>query len=93
MHGSDTYEFTYSDYDDYNNPLHLIEVYMAGRMTESKNGEVLRDLTTIQTETGSVYVVVPVPASVGPATEAVAMYGPDQEAPVLDSHRANAASG
>ncbi len=85
MHGSDTYEFTYSDYDDYNNPLHLIEVYMAGRMTESKNGEVLRDLTTIQTETGSVYVVVPVPASVGPATEAVAMYGPDQEAPVLDS--------
>ena len=85
MHGSDTYEFTYSDYDDYNNPLHLIEVYMAGRMTESKNGEVLRDLTTIRTETGSVYVVVPVPASVGPATEAVAMYGPDQEAPVLDS--------
>ncbi len=85
MHGRDTYEFTYSDYDDYNNPLHLIEVYMAGRMTESKNGEVLRDLTTIQTETGSVYVVVPVPASVGPATEAVAMYGPDQEAPVLDS--------
>ena len=84
-HGSDTYEFTYSDYDDHNNPLHLIEVYMAGRMTESKNGEVLRDLTTIQTETGSVYVVVPVPASVGPATEAVAMYGPDQEAPVLDS--------
>ena len=84
-HGRDTYEFTYSDYDDYNNPLHLIEVYMAGRSTESKNGEVLRDLTTIQTETGSVYVVVPVPASVGPATEAVAMYGPDQEAPVLDS--------
>jgi hypothetical protein len=84
-HGPDTYEFTYGNYDDYNNPLHLIEVYMAGRMTESKNGEVLRDLTTIETETGSVYVVVPVPGSVGPATEAVEMYGPDQEAPVLDS--------
>ena len=84
-HGSDIYEFTYSDYDDHNNPLHLIEVYTAGRMTESKNGEVLRDLTTIQTETASVYVVVPVPGSVGTATEAVVMYGPDQEAPALDS--------
>jgi hypothetical protein len=84
-HGGDTYEFEYSNYDDYNNPLHLIEVYMAGRSIESKNGQVQRDLTTKQTETGSVYVVVPVPGSVGPATEAVAMYGTDQEAPVLDS--------
>jgi len=84
-HGRDTYTFAYSDYDDYNNPLHKIEVYMAGRVTESRNGQVLRDLTTVQTETGSVYVVVPVPPSVGPATTAVAMYGTDQEAPVLDS--------
>ncbi len=83
--GRDTHQFTYSDYDDHNNPLHRIEVYTAGRMTESKNGEVLRDLNTIQTETGSVYVVLPVPSSVGPATEAVAMYGTDQQAPVLDS--------
>ena len=85
MNGRDTHEFAYSDYDDHNNPLHRIEVYTAGRMTESKNGEVLRDLNTIQTETGSVYVVLPVPSSVGPATEAVAMYGTDQQAPVLDS--------
>ena len=84
-HGRDTHEFAYSDYDDHNNPLHRIEVYMAGRTTESRNGEVLRDLNTIQTETGSVYVVLPVPSSVGPVTEAVAMYGTDQEAPVLDS--------
>ena len=84
-HGRDTYEFEYSDYNDYNNPLHLIEVYMAGRSIESKNGTVMRDLTTKQTETGSVYVVVPVPASVGPATTAVAMYGTDQTAPVLTS--------
>jgi hypothetical protein len=85
-HGRDTYEFDYSDYDDYNNPLHKIEVYMAGRMVESKNGEVVRDLTTAQTETGSVYVVVPVPPSVsGMPTQPVAMYGTDQEAPVLDS--------
>jgi hypothetical protein len=65
-HGDDTYEFTYGDYDDYNNPLNLIEVYMAGSITESKNGEVLRELNTVQTETGSVYVVVPVPPNVGP---------------------------
>jgi hypothetical protein len=84
-HGSDTYEFAYGDYDDHNNPLHLIEVYTAGSITERKNGEVMRELNTVQTETGSVYVVVPVPAGVGPATEAVAMYGPDQEAPTLDS--------
>ncbi len=83
--GRDTHEFTYSDYDDHNNPLHRIEVYTAGSMTESKNGEVLRDLNTIQTETGSVYVVLPVPSSVGTATEAVAMYGTDQQAPALDS--------
>jgi hypothetical protein len=85
-HGRDTYEFAYGDYDDYNNPLNLIEVYMAGSITESKNGEVMRELNTVQTETGSVYVVVPVPPSVsGEPTQPVAMYGADQEPPVLDS--------
>ena len=85
-HGRDTYEFQYSDYDDYNNPLHLIEVYMAGRTVESKNGDVVRDLTTAQTETGSVYVVVPVPPSVsGEPVQPVAMYGTDQDIPALTS--------
>ena len=85
-HGSDTYEFTYSDYNDYNNPLNRIEVLMAGRMTEKKNGKVMRDITTKQTETGSVYVVVPVPKSVsGHDPEPVYVYGTDQKAPVLDS--------
>jgi hypothetical protein len=83
-HGRNTYEFAYGDYDDYNNPLNKIEVYMAGTITESKNGDVLRGLSTVQTETGSVYVVVPVPPSVGP-TEPLPMYGSDQEPPVLDS--------
>ena len=45
-HGDDEYEFNYGNYDDYNNPLNLIEVYMAGSITESKNGEVLRELNT-----------------------------------------------
>ncbi len=59
-----TTEFTYSDYQDWNNPLNKIEVFYAGRMTEKRNGAVVRDLTTTETETGNVYVVVPVPDSV-----------------------------
>lgn len=83
-HGRDTYEFEYTDYDDYNNPLNLIEVYMPGRMTERRNGEVVRDVNTVVTETGSVYVVVPVPPNVGP-TEPLPLYGTDQEPPMLTS--------
>jgi hypothetical protein len=62
--GSTTTEFTYSDYRDWNNPLNRIEVLYPGRMVERRNGAVVYDLTTEVTETGNVYVVAPVPASV-----------------------------
>jgi hypothetical protein len=62
--GSTTTEFTYSDYQDWNNPLNKIEVFYAGKLVERRNGAVVRDLTTEVTETGNVYVVAPVPASV-----------------------------
>jgi hypothetical protein len=62
--GQTTTEFTYSGYKDWNNPLNLIEVFYAGKMTEKRNGTVVRDLTTDVTETGNVYVIAPVPASV-----------------------------
>ena len=62
--GSSTTEFTYGDYQDWNNPLNKIEALYAGTIVERRNGVVVRNLTTVQTETGSVYVVVPVPASV-----------------------------
>jgi hypothetical protein len=62
--GSTTTEFTYSDYQDWNNPLNKIEAFYAGKMVERRNGIVVRDLTTGETETGQVYVVMPVPASV-----------------------------
>src|SRR5690348_6189998 len=62
--GSNTTEFTYSDYKDWNNPLNPAEAFYAGRMTERKNGTVVRDITTTVTETGQMYVVVPVPASI-----------------------------
>ena len=63
-HGANTTEFTYSDYRDWNNPLHPAEAFVAGRMTERRNGTVVRDITTTLTETGQMYVVMPVPASV-----------------------------
>src|SRR5256712_1141872 len=62
--GSNTTEFTYSDYRDWNNPLNPAEAFYAGKMTEKKNGTVVRDITSTLTETGQMYVVVPVPASV-----------------------------
>jgi hypothetical protein len=63
-HGATTTEFTYSDYKDWNSALNKIEVFYAGRLIEKKNGAVVRDLTTRETETGNVYVVAPVPPSV-----------------------------
>jgi len=62
--GANTYEFTYSDYRDWNNPLNPAEAFYAGKMTERKNGAVVRDITTTLTETGQMYVVMPVPANV-----------------------------
>ena len=63
-HGSNTTEFVYGKYDDWNNPLNKIEALYAGTIVERRNGAVVRDLTTVQTETGQLYVVMPVPASV-----------------------------
>ena len=62
--GTTSTEFTYGDYRDWNNPLNKIGVLYAGKMVERRNGAVVRDLTTNVTETGNVYVVAPVPASV-----------------------------
>ena len=67
--GANTYEFTYSDYKDWNNPLNPAEAFYAGRMTEGKNGAVVRDITTTVTETAQMYVVVPVPASIKAAIQ------------------------
>jgi len=62
--GATTTEFAYSDYQDWNNPLNKIGVLYAGKLVERRNGAVVSDLTTDVTETGNVYVVAPVPASV-----------------------------
>jgi hypothetical protein len=62
--GRDTYEFTYGNYKDWNNPLHPAEAFYTGKITEKKNGAVVLDITTTVTETGQMYVVMPVPPSV-----------------------------
>jgi hypothetical protein len=70
-HGSNTTEFVYGNFQDFNNPLNRIEALYAGTIVERHNGEVVRDLKTVETEIGQVYVVVPVPASVQAAGRAM----------------------
>ena len=69
-HGANTTEFVYGDFQDFNNPLHRIEALYAGTIVERKNGAVVRDLKTVVTEIGQVYVAVPVPDSVQNAATA-----------------------
>jgi hypothetical protein len=69
-HGTNTTEFVYGDFQDFNNPLHRIEALYAGTIVERRNGMVVRDLQTVETEIGQVYVVVPVPESVRTARAA-----------------------
>jgi hypothetical protein len=63
-------EFAYTDYADFNNPLNQIEAFIPGKLVEKRNGVIVRDLTTSQTETGNLYVVLPVPKSVRDASPA-----------------------
>lgn len=69
-HGNDTTEFVYGDFQDFNNPLNRIEALYPGTIVERFNGAVVRDLKTMVTEIGQVYVVVPVPDSVRAARTA-----------------------
>jgi hypothetical protein len=71
-HGADTTEFDYGNFQDWNNPLNRIAALYAGTIVERHNGTVVRDLKTVVTEIGQVYVVVPVPDSVRGAKGTVA---------------------
>jgi hypothetical protein len=62
-------EFTYANYEDYNDPENRVDAFFPGRITEKRDGVTILDLTVERTETGNVYVVMPVPDSVkGAAT-------------------------
>jgi hypothetical protein len=63
-HGTNTTEFVYGNFQDWNNPLFKIEALYAGTIVERRNGVVVRELKAKVTEIGQVYVVVPVPESV-----------------------------
>jgi len=91
--GATTTEFTYGNYADWNNPLNKVEAWYAGKMAESRNGTVLRDLTTTETETGSVYVVMPVPASVKKATAAAAQPAPKSQEAAAQEQTPRLANG
>ena len=62
--GTNTTEFVYGNFQDWNNPLFKIEALYPGTIVERRNGTVVRNLTAKVTEIGQVYVVVPVPDSV-----------------------------
>jgi hypothetical protein len=62
--GTNTTEFIYGNFQDWNNPLFKIEALYAGTIVERRTGTVVRNLTAKVTEIGQVYVVVPVPDSV-----------------------------
>ena len=62
--GNTITEFTYANYADFNNPMNKIDAFYAGKIVEKRNGATVRDLTTVETETGNLYVVMPVPPSV-----------------------------
>jgi hypothetical protein len=57
-------EFIYSNYDDYNEELNKVAAFFPGRIIERRNGETKLDLSIVETETGNLYVVMPVPDSV-----------------------------
>jgi len=57
-------EFVYSNYEDYNDPANKIDAFFPGHLVETRDGVTVLDLTIDQTETGNVYVIMPVPESV-----------------------------
>ena len=57
-------EFIYADYEDYNEPLNRIDAFFPGHIVEKRDGVTILDLSTVETETGNLYVMMPVPASV-----------------------------
>jgi hypothetical protein len=62
--GTNTTEFVYSNFQDFNNPLFKIEALMPATLVERRNGTVVRELKSKVTEIGQIYVIVPVPDSV-----------------------------
>ena len=50
--------------EDYNEPLNKIKAFFPGHIIEKRDGVTILDLRIVETETGNLYVIMPVPASV-----------------------------
>jgi hypothetical protein len=57
-------EFLYTEYEDYNEPQNKIKAFFPGHIVEKHDGVTILDLRIVETETGNLYVIMPVPASV-----------------------------
>ena len=68
--GNTLTEFIYSDYEDYNEPLNKIKAFFPGHIVEKRDGVTILDLRIVETETGNLYVIMPVPESVRKAAAA-----------------------
>ena len=63
-HGTVVTEFLYTEYEDYNEEQNKIKAFFPGHIVERRNGDTVLDLRIVETETGNLYVIMPVPASV-----------------------------
>lgn len=57
-------EFIYSNYEDYNEEANKVAAFFPGRIVEKRDGVTILDLNIVETETGNLYVIMPVPESV-----------------------------
>jgi len=62
--GSVVTEFLHSKYDDYNEEANKVAAFFPGRIVERRDGITVLDLSILETETGNLYVIMPVPESV-----------------------------
>ena len=57
-------EFIYSNYEDYNEEANKVAAFFPGHIVERRDGVTVLDLNIVETETGNLYVIMPVPESV-----------------------------
>lgn len=62
--GNTSTEFTYSNYADFNDKEERLDAFFAGRLVEKRGTATVLDLTVNRTNTGNLYIVMPVPANV-----------------------------
>ena len=59
--GQTVTEFMYDKYDDYNPADDKVYAFFPGRIVEKRNGATVLDLNIVETHTGNMYVIMPVP--------------------------------